>query len=188
MPSDPPSDASTTLLVNRAPVLTLWTAVVAERLGFDRDEALTLGRALAGLNAQSKGRSLGIFKPASAAESKRRKAEIKPGEAFAVELMGRAVPALRTKSGVRARDSDGSAADPAAVERYLRAKFGDALPRARAAMEALAASLTPALLADDAFALYEKFRPAIPPGTRGWGAKGEFDLARIRAMAAKSRR
>src|ERR1700704_5126019 len=30
--------------VNRAPVLTLWGAVVAERLGFDRDEALTLGR------------------------------------------------------------------------------------------------------------------------------------------------
>ena len=28
--------------VNRAPVLTLWGAVVAERLGFDRDEALTL--------------------------------------------------------------------------------------------------------------------------------------------------
>ena len=26
--------------INRAPVLTLWAAVVAERLGFDRDEAL----------------------------------------------------------------------------------------------------------------------------------------------------
>ncbi len=29
--------------INRAPVLTLWAAVVAERLGFRRDEALTLG-------------------------------------------------------------------------------------------------------------------------------------------------
>jgi len=45
-----------------APVLALW-AVVAERLGFDRDEALPLGRAVAGLNAQSKGRRLGVFKP-----------------------------------------------------------------------------------------------------------------------------
>ena len=35
--------------INRAPALTLWAAVVAERLGFD--EALTLGRAVAGLNS-----------------------------------------------------------------------------------------------------------------------------------------
>jgi hypothetical protein len=31
--------------INRAPVLTLWAAVVAERLGFGHDTALTLGRA-----------------------------------------------------------------------------------------------------------------------------------------------
>jgi len=36
-------------------------AVVAEVLGFDHDEALTLGRAVAGLNAYSKGVSLGLF-------------------------------------------------------------------------------------------------------------------------------
>ena len=45
-------------------MLALWAAVVAERLGFARDEALTLGKAVAGLNAQSKGRALGIFTPA----------------------------------------------------------------------------------------------------------------------------
>jgi hypothetical protein len=43
-----------TIRINRAPVLTLWAAVVAERLGFDHDTALTLGRAAAGLNAYSK--------------------------------------------------------------------------------------------------------------------------------------
>jgi hypothetical protein len=43
----------TSVMVNRAPVLTLWAAVVAEVLGFDHDEALTLGRAVAGLNAYS---------------------------------------------------------------------------------------------------------------------------------------
>jgi hypothetical protein len=30
--------------INRAPVLTLWAAVVAERLGFDRETSLTLGK------------------------------------------------------------------------------------------------------------------------------------------------
>jgi hypothetical protein len=54
---------SRTICINRAPVLTLWAVVLAERLGFDQEEPLTLGKALAGLNAQSKGRSLGIFKP-----------------------------------------------------------------------------------------------------------------------------
>ena len=49
--------------INRAPVLTLWAAVVAERLGFDWEEALTLGRAVAGLNAYSKGKALGLFEP-----------------------------------------------------------------------------------------------------------------------------
>ena len=44
-----------TIRVNRAPVLTLWAAVVAERLGFDRDTALTLGQAVAGLSAHAKG-------------------------------------------------------------------------------------------------------------------------------------
>src|SRR6187399_1344901 len=60
-PASPPATES--IAINRAPVLTLWAAVVAERLGFDADEAATLGRAVAGLNAQSKGRRLGIFKP-----------------------------------------------------------------------------------------------------------------------------
>ena len=49
--------------MNRAPVLTLGAAVAAEVLGFEQDEALTLGRAVAGLNAYSKGVSLGVFQP-----------------------------------------------------------------------------------------------------------------------------
>ncbi len=44
-----------TISINRAPVLTLWAIVVARRLGFRKVEALTLGKAVAGLNAQAKG-------------------------------------------------------------------------------------------------------------------------------------
>ena len=50
-----------TIQVNRAPVMTLWAAVVTERLGYDPDAALTLGKAVAGLNAQAKGRRLGLY-------------------------------------------------------------------------------------------------------------------------------
>ena len=51
------------MVVNRAPGLTLWAAVMAEVLGFEHEEALTLVRTVAGLNAYSKGVSLGLFKP-----------------------------------------------------------------------------------------------------------------------------
>jgi hypothetical protein len=33
------------------------------------------------------------------------------------------------------------------------------------------------------FSLYEKFRPQIPEGKKGWGAKGDLDTALIRRLA-----
>jgi hypothetical protein len=56
-------EKKSSVMIKRAPVLTLWAAVVAEVLGFEHAEALTLGRAVAGLNAYSKGVSLGLFQP-----------------------------------------------------------------------------------------------------------------------------
>src|ERR1700730_18103675 len=88
------------MLINRAPVLTLWATTVAERLGFDHDEALSLGKAVAGLTAQSKGQRLGIYKPVPQ-EVKKAHAR-KRGEEFLVEICGRQVPAVNTTEGVRA--------------------------------------------------------------------------------------
>lgn len=167
--------------VNRAPVLTLWAGVVAERLGYEREEALSLGKALAGLNAQSKGRRLGIYKLAERPEGVPPKKK-RRGEAFWVELLGRPIPAITTADGIRAVEGD-RPIEPAGVERYLRGKFGEALPSVRKAMAALARSFSPADLAPLAFSLYERFRPEIPSGVRGWGAKGELDLDRIRDLA-----
>lgn len=174
--------ASTAVSINRAPVLTLWAAVVAERLGFDEDEALTLGRAVAGLNAYSKGVSLGLYKPASGDAKKKREA-LNHGEEIRIELLHRAVPAVRTPDGLRALNK-GRPDNPNAVRRYLDSKFKDHLDEARDAMAALAGSMPKARLAEEAYALYERFRPAIPAGTRGWGAKGKLDLQAIRAMAS----
>ncbi len=98
--------------VNRAPVMTLWADVVAERLGFDRDEALTLGRAVAGLNAQAKGQRLGIFQPAPESV-KRERAQRKPQETFHVDLLGRSVPVRNTPEGIRASPKTRSTILPA---------------------------------------------------------------------------
>jgi hypothetical protein len=77
-------------MVNRAPVLTLWATVVAEVLGFKHDEALTLGRAVAGLNAYSKGVSLGHFQP-TAREVKEQRRKMRKEEIVTVDLLLRAV-------------------------------------------------------------------------------------------------
>jgi len=169
------------VVVNRAPVLTLWAAVVAQQLGFDRGEALTLGRVVAGLNAYAKGRSLGIFRPTPEDVQRERKRSA-PGQILHVDLLHRAVPVVQTPDGLRALSKD-KPIDPASVQRYLEGKFGTSLSDVEEAFEALARSLSPDALAQRAYELYEAFRPQVPPGVGGWGAAGILDLARVRALA-----
>jgi hypothetical protein len=170
------------VLVNRAPVLTLWAAVVAERLGQPWETALTLGKAVAGLNAQSKGRRLGIYRPVvdeGAARGKKRAPTPRKG---VIELLGRQVPVEKTAAGVRAVVKD-KVESPDAVQRYLAGKFGKDFETVREAMRALAKAFKPADLASRAYELYEAFRPEIPAGKRGWGAKGALDLGRLSDLA-----
>lgn len=169
--------------INRAPVLTLWAAVVAERLGFERDEALTLGKAVAGLTAQSKGQRLGIFTPSPDAVRRQRKAKAKEAGVFPVALLGRAVPVLRTDDGLRAVGKDQKPVTPESVEKYLKSKYGEALPQVRTAMEKLAKSRASETLAEEGFRLYEAFRPGVPAGESGWGAKGTLSLKKIEQLA-----
>jgi hypothetical protein len=169
------------VIVNRAPVLTLWAAVVAERLGFTWDEALTLGRAVAGMNAYAKGVSIGMFQPSPKAVRERRK-KTKSGKVLHVDLMRRAVPVAATPDGIRALSKD-KPGNPEAVERYLAKAFGESLHAVRGTMTKLAKSMPPAQLAVQAYALYKRFRPSVPPGVAGWGAKGQLDMERIKELA-----
>jgi hypothetical protein len=167
--------------INRAPVLTLWAAVVAERLGFDHDEALTLGKALAGLNAFSKGKSLGLFQPSE--ETLQHKRQQKDDRTrFNIELMHRAIPAVVTPDGIRALARD-KPVTPQSVERYLASKFGEDLEPFTKAMATLALSFPPQELTAKAFSLYEMFRPDIPRGVEGWGAKGELSITSIQKLS-----
>jgi hypothetical protein len=91
------------------------------------------------------------------------------------------VPVVRTPDGLRAVNK-GKPGNPAQIEKYLAGKFGDRLADARAAMAELAAACEPADLHRRGFRLYEQFRPSVPAGESGWGAKGELDLAKVRAL------
>jgi hypothetical protein len=167
--------------INRAPVMTLWAVVVAERLGHSHDESLTLGRAVTGLNAYSKAVAIGLVqkKEKDPTDKKANASSVKRPNL--VTLLGRLVPVVKTKDGLRALAKD-APIEPAAVERYLDAKFKESLPVVLAAMRKLAASRTPKALEVEAYSLYEKFRPKIPAGEAGWGKPGELSLDAIEAL------
>ncbi len=99
-----------------------------------------------------------------------------------IEVCGRPVPATNTDDGIRAVRGR-NPIDPDSVRRYLGNKFGDDLKAVRSAMQKLAKSYKPQELAHDAYRLYERFRPAIPEGVKGCGAKGDLDLGRIEGLA-----
>ena len=168
--------------INRAPVLTLWATVVAKRLGYDHEAALTLGKGVAGLNAQSKGRRLGIFEEQKELKEERKPGARQRGEQFIVSVLSRPVPVISTDQGIRAI-LKGKPISPNSVRSYLEKKFGKELEDVQVAMEELAKAYKPDELAAKAYSLYEKFRPDIPEGERGWGAKGELDLKYIRSLA-----
>jgi hypothetical protein len=73
--------------------------------------------------------------------------------------------------------------DPDSVWRYLEDKFGDDLKAVRSAIQRLAKAYEPQELAHDAYRLYERFRPDIPAGKKGWGVKGDLDLGLIGRLA-----
>ncbi len=169
------------LRINRAPVLTLWATIVAERLGYDHKTALTLGKAVAGLNAQAKGQRLGILEKPKQKPLKVERKAARPKEEMVV-VLGRIVPTVKTSEGVRAAIK-GEVIDPKSVEKYLKQKFGDDLNDVIEAMKHLAKAFKPDELTTEAYKLYEKFRPTVPEGEKGWGAKGELDLGLLRSLA-----
>ena len=178
----PHADAPPPLRVNRAPVLTLWAAVVAERLGHPEDVALTLGAAVAGTAARAKARRLGLAEDRQEEDGPHRQGDV-GGEHSTVRLLGREIPVSRSGGGPPLAAQDGRPQSPAAVRNYLARAFGDRLGEVRAAMEALAGSLPSGELNRIGFRLYEGFRPEVPKGAEGWGAKAVLDIARIKQAA-----
>jgi hypothetical protein len=166
------------LVVNRAPVLTLWAAVVAEHLGHPADTALTLGRVVAGAAARVKARNIGR-------EERKADRDADTPELAVVHvtapvlLLGKTVRLLPDADGVLRAADGNQPANPAAVARYLENAFGDRLAEIRAAMEELADRYDPTELNRIGFRLYERFRPEIPLGSPGWGAKAALEIDKI---------
>jgi hypothetical protein len=116
-------------------------------------------------------------------EAKEQRRKMRKEETVGIYRLYRAGPARYTDEGLGALSGD-SPIRPQSVQKYLESKFGDALEDVSKAMLELAKSLPPSMLIEKAYGLYEKFRPKIPPGKKGWGASGKLDLDLIRKMAS----
>lgn len=170
--------------VNRAPVLTLWAAIVAERLGHGADAAITLGRAVAGSSARLKARAIGVEEKHEGGDLRdAAKHATRPTPQQTVHLLGRDVSVVEQKGSQYALDGD-KPASPRPPYAYVERAFGEHLPAVRRAMEGLADSLSPEELNRTGFRLYEQFRPEVPAGANGcWGAKGVLTSSESRTPA-----
>jgi len=108
----PKTEKDEEILVNRAPVLTLWVAVVAfqkKDKKYDWLSCLTFGRYIAGVFAYSKGKSIGVYKKKTKQEEveAHERHEKARGEHYFIDLLGQKIPVKDTNDGIRALDSSG---------------------------------------------------------------------------------
>ncbi|KAI0308853.1 hypothetical protein OF83DRAFT_1253700 [Amylostereum chailletii] len=166
-------------VVNRAPIMMAWSFVVAEHIGFQREEALSIASVYTELNAISKGVSLGIYD-----KRKQKNIEASPtGAQPYVELMGRRIPLYQTASeSWRAFSPESSSpAPPAAAFAYISRALKQTAPAIVGAMRLLASSYTPEELNKMGWSFYADFRPDVD----GWGKRGQVKCQSILALRKK---
>ncbi|KAH9951615.1 hypothetical protein B0H21DRAFT_716738 [Amylocystis lapponica] len=162
-------------VVNRAPVMMAWAFIVAERLGFQREEALSIASVYTEMNAITKGVSLGIF---DSGTQKGREASQHGSQPY-VDLMGRrSVPLYQTADARWRALSTGAPVAPSAAFSYISRALRQTTPHVLGALRLLAASYAPAQLNAKGFALYADFRPSVD----GWGKKAELRCNAILAL------
>ncbi|KAM0792783.1 hypothetical protein ACM66B_002552 [Microbotryomycetes sp. NB124-2] len=156
------------VVTNRAPVMTAWATIVAERLGFSRQEALSIAQVYTDMNASSKGVSIGVLD----------KSRLEPGggpsQPF-VELMGRKVPVMSTRTGEWRAMAHGQTADPQQAFSYIQRNFRQQMGAVMGALRILATSFSPNELNEVGYSLYCDFRPTV----QQWGEKGEMKLVDV---------
>ena len=137
---------------------------------------------MGGLNAYSKGVSLGLFQP-TPREVKEQRRRMRKEEILAIDLLHRAVPAKHTNQGFRALSGE-IPIHPESVQKYLEGKFGDASEDVSSAMMELAKSLPPLNWRKRPIPCKRNSGRKFLSSRKGWGASGKLDLDFIRKMAS----
>lgn len=170
-----PSSSNNEIKINRAPVLTLWSASLAHFLhpSLKWSTCLSAGKAISAICAVAKGRSIGTISEPDIDDSKK-KDKKKQIEADELEVMHFK---LKVKDGIvffGGKAQSGS-------EDALKGRFGDRYDDVRGAFEEGLQKWGERKEELDklAFGMYEGFRPEVPKGQKGWGRKGVLDLEKV---------
>ncbi|KAF7352722.1 Glutamine synthetase [Mycena venus] len=154
-------------VVNRAPLMTAWSTLVAERLGFQREEALSIASVYTEMNAVSKGVSMGIYKPGT---QYKRSTEAAKG--------GSQPPLFKNQDSQWRALSNGTAVQPSTAFSYISRAFRQTTPHIIGTLRLLAESFTPQEINAKGWALYADFRPEV----NGWGERAESLRGKVDAV------
>ncbi|KAL0576922.1 hypothetical protein V5O48_005068 [Marasmius crinis-equi] len=165
------------VVINRAPLMTIWATVVAERMGFKREEALSIASVYTEMNAISKGVTLGIFE-----EGKEKGLDASRGGTQPyVDFIGRR-PLYQTQEEDWRALLKGTPAKPSAAYGYISRSFRQTTPYITGSLRLLANSFTSQEINDKAWSLYIRFRPEV----NEWGKRSQvkcLDILTLRKPA-----
>ena len=178
------------IIINRAPILELWSSCVAQFLhpAVTWETCLSIGGAIATITAISKGRSIGKIDKPGSGEAKKKKGERRK-KAEKEDLDELEVMSFKLNLDKNGQAMVGGkpkkAGEEALIKKYggsdryetVKATFQDALQEWKGQEEDLDGR---------AFSCYEDFRPSIATGQRGWGRKGQLNLETVRSAVAKA--
>jgi hypothetical protein len=173
------------VIINRAPVLELWGACVARFLHPELSWGLCLsiGSSISTITAISKGRSIGtIAPPDPTKKEEERGAGNQDKKGDEISVMG--FPMTIKGDSVLVKGKPKTAREVNLVRKYgsdeTYGKVKDTMTEALEDWKGKEADLDA-----EAFHMYEKFRPAVAKGQKGWGRKGELHLSKVRDTIRK---
>jgi hypothetical protein len=170
--------------INRSPVLTLWAAIVAEKIAnVTFTEAISLGGALVSLIAKGKGVSLGIFSDADGGNSSAQAI----GADREFDLLGTRIKANSTSAGIRGIGESGEEVDPFRTWNLLQRRFGQSLGYVYRTLCA-AAEAAGDSLPETAYQFYMHIRPQVPCGAKGWGAHGYLEMHKVSSFYSEKKK
>ncbi|KAH7092595.1 hypothetical protein FB567DRAFT_241194 [Paraphoma chrysanthemicola] len=175
----------TKIVINRAPVLQLWSACVTHFVYPDLswETCLSAGSAISSICAIAKGRSIGSIPErddGDGEEGKKKKGKDVEG----VEKVKVMQFNLKLQDGLVIVGTDAKAKGKSGGEEGLKKKFGEEYGVVKSVFGEVLGEWKgrEEEVQKNGFGWYERFRPDVSKGQKGWGRKGELDLDKVRSV------
>ncbi|KAJ9120328.1 hypothetical protein QFC24_005282 [Naganishia onofrii] len=199
-----------TVVTNRAPCMTAWAYIIAEKMGFDRLEALSLASTFTSVTSTRHALALGnIYTPEQTRDAQLEMDELpqpsgsgkrgrfsdggtggtEEGEQTGghsqpwVSIMKRS-PVIQRGDGTWRGVLKGMPVEPYRAHSYISKNFSQATPYVIGALRILAQSYTVEQLQEQGYGMYVSFRPDVA----GWGDRAVLYCSNIIDMIPEEKR